>query len=64
VKLTYAYVRNVKPNYIRIEIPDAVLPGMYLIVGSLTGASTRAIWSTRPASASAARRRRRRAIGP
>jgi Arm DNA-binding domain len=32
VKLTDAYVRNVKPKYYRTEIPDAVLPGMYLIV--------------------------------
>jgi Arm domain-containing DNA-binding protein len=32
VKLTDAYVRNVKPAYYRQELPDAVLPGMYLIV--------------------------------
>ena len=32
MKLTDAYARNVKPNYYRTETPDAVLPGMYLIV--------------------------------
>jgi integrase len=32
VKLSDAYVRNVKPTYYRVEIPDAVLPGLYVVV--------------------------------
>jgi integrase len=32
VKLSDAYVRNVKPTDRRVEIADAVLPGMYLLV--------------------------------